>query len=385
MTAQHQAHDLAVLGAGVAGLVVAWRAAERGMRVVVVERDAIGAGATSSAAGMLAPTTEADAREPELLRLGLRAASAWPDFAAELERASGMDPGYLRCGTLVVARDADEAEALERERELRERLGLEVERLRPSAARALEPSLAPALRLALEVSGDHAADPRALARALAAAARSRGAELRIGRAARRVVVEHGAVTGVELEGGELLRAPRVVVALGAWSGSVAGLPATAQVPVRPVKGQWARLRDPAGPGLLRRIVRMSGAYLVPRGDGRYVLGASMEERGFDLSVTAGVLFGLLRDAEELVPGTAELVVEELGAGLRPGTPDNLPILGPGAVEGLHWATGHHRNGILLTPLTGELVVASLTGEPGGDLPAFSPARFAHEPAEEVSA
>lgn len=385
MTAHHQAHDLAVLGAGVAGLAVAWRAAERGMRVAVIERDAVGAGATSSAAGMLAPTTEADAREPELLRLGLRAAGAWPEFAAELERASGMDPGYLRCGTLVVARDADEAEALERERELRERLGLGVERLLPSAARALEPALAPALRLGLDVPGDHAVDPRALAQAQAAAATRRGAELRTGRAARSVVVEHGAVAGVELDGGELLRAPRVVVALGAWSGSVPGLPGEAQVPVRPVKGQWARLRDPAGPGLLRRIVRMAGAYLVPRGDGRYVLGASMEERGFDRSVTAGVLFELLRDAAELVPGTAELVIEELGAGLRPGTPDNLPILGPGAVEGLHWATGHHRNGILLAPLTGDLVAAPLAGEPSDDLAALSPDRFARERAEGVSA
>jgi len=348
------------------------------MEVVLVERGRIGAGATSSAAGMLAPTTEADAREPALLDLGLAAARAWPAFAAELAAAASRDPGYSRCGTLVVARDRDEAEALERERALRERLGLEVSRLRPSAARELEPALAPALRLALEVPGDHAVDPRALAAALAEAARAAGAKLRTGAALERVLVEDDAIAGIELAGGERIVAPRVVVALGAWSGAVPGLPDRAQVPVRPVKGQWARLRDPSGPGLLRRIVRMAGAYLVPRGDGRYVLGATMEERGFDTSVTAGALFELLRDAAELVPGTSELVIEETGAGLRPGTPDNLPVVGRGALDGLHWATGHHRNGILLAPLTGDLVLAALA-EPDARPPgiaAADPGRFA---------
>lgn len=377
LTAHHQAHDVAILGGGVAGLAVAWRAARSGMRVVLLERDPeVGSGATASAAGMLAPTTEADAREPALLRIGLDAARSWPAFSEELAAASGRDPGYRRCGTLVVARDGDEAEALEREHELRERLGLEVERLRPTAARRLEPGLAPVLRLALEAPGDHAVDPRALARALAAAAQAAGAELRTGVALERLVLKDGAVAGVEAAGGERVLAPRVVVAMGAWSGDVPGLPARARVPVRPVKGQWARLRDPAGPGLLRRIVRMADAYLVPRGDGRYVLGATMEERGFDTTVTAGALFALLREAAELVPGTGELVVEEIGAGLRPGTPDNLPVVGPGAVEGLHWATGHHRNGILLAPLTGDLVAAALAGEQPRELAVLSPARFA---------
>ncbi len=366
-----------------AGLAVAWRAAQRGLGVVLLERGPIGGGATAAAAGMLAPTTEADAREPALLRLGLAAAAAWPAFAAEIAGASGLDPGYRRCGTLVVARDGDEAGALERERALRESLGLAVERLRPSAAREREPALAPTLRLALEVPGDHAVDPRALAPALAAAARGAGAEIRSGAAVERVVVEDGAVAGVALAGGERLAARGVVVALGAWSGEVAGLPASARVPVRPVKGQWARLRDPAGPGLLERIVRMADAYLVPRGDGRYVLGATMEERGFDTTVTAGALFALLREAAELVPGTSELVIEEVGAGLRPGTPDNLPILGPGSLPGLHWATGHHRNGILLAPLTGELVAGALAGEAPPELAAVAPGRFAEAPAPAV--
>jgi glycine oxidase len=149
------------------------------------------------------------------------------------------------------------------------------------------------------------------------------------------------------------------------------------VPVRPVKGQILRLRDPAGPGLLQRVVRFEGGYLVPRGDGRYVLGATVEERGFEEHATAGGVYELLREAHELLPGVSELRIEELCVGLRPGTPDNVPVIGPGALEGLTWATGHHRNGILLAPLTAELVLQSLLGEqPDNELLcACDPLRF----------
>jgi glycine oxidase len=188
------------------------------------------------------------------------------------------------------------------------------------------------------------------------------------------------VGGVGLAGGEVVRAARVVVAAGAWSGAIGGLP---RIPLRPVKGQILRLRDPAGPGLTERIVRFEGGYLVPRGDGRYVLGATMEERGFDTTVTAGGLYELLRDASELVPGVHEMVVEEMAAGLRPATPDNAPVLGPAEeLAGLHWATGHHRNGILLAPVTADLVVDGLEGDSGLEpVPAaFAPARFGRVPA-----
>jgi glycine oxidase len=165
--------------------------------------------------------------------------------------------------------------------------------------------------------------------------------------------------------------------MGACSGGVAGLPESARVPVRPVKGQIMRLRDPAGPGLLRGVVRFDGGYLVPRGDGRYVLGATMEERGFEPDTTAGGVYALLRDAHELVPGVSELRIEELGVGYRPSTPDNAPAIGAGALAGLTWATGHHRNGILLAPLTAELVVASLLGDDLDELLAIcDPGRFA---------
>ena len=371
---QTASSGVVVIGGGVIGLSVAWRAAQRGHAVCVLERGELGAGTSRVAAGMLAPVTEADAGELALLELGLRSARAWPAFADELAAASGADPGLHRCGTLVVARDGDEAAALQRELALRVDLGLDVERILPSAARRLEPALAPTLRLALAIPGDHAADPRALLRALTEAARRAGAQLRTGAEVRSIRVEDGRVAGVELARGELVSSGRVVVAAGAWSGAIGGLPAGAGVPLRPVKGQILRLRDPQGPGLLERIVRFEGGYLVPRGDGRYVLGATMEERGFDTTVTAGALYELLRDAGELVPGVHELIVEEAAAGLRPATPDNAPALGAAAdVEGLVWATGHHRSGILLAPVTADIVAGVLDGAAAP--PAFAPGRF----------
>jgi glycine oxidase len=371
--------DVAVVGAGVIGLAVAWRAAQRGLRVVVLERaERPGAQTSSVAAGMLAPISEALASEEPLMRLGLAGVRAYPQFVAELTDATGMDTGYLRCGTLLAARDRDEAESLDRERALRESLGLPVRRLRSSEARGLEPALAPTLRLALEVPDDHAIDPRRLTAALAAALISAGGELRTSAGVAKLTREGERVTGVRLaDTGETIPAEHVVIATGVWSGELDGLPEDARVPIHPVKGQILRLHDPSGPGLLTRVVRYTGGYLVPRGDGRYVVGATMEERGFDLTVTAGAVFELLRDAFELLPSVTELVIDELSVGLRPATPDNAPAIGPGALAGLHWATGHFRHGILLTPITAQIVLAGLTGEDPGELAAgFAPTRFA---------
>jgi glycine oxidase len=370
--------DLAVIGAGVIGLSVAWRAAQRGLRIVVLERgDRCGSETSHVAAGMLAPISEALATEQALMRLGLESVRAYPGFVAELGDRTGMDTGYLRCGTLLVARDRDEAESLEREHVLRESLGLTVRRLRSSEARRLEPALAPTLRLALEVPDDHAIDPRKLTAALTAAVEQAGGELRTGTAVNAVAISHDRVTGVVLADGSDVRADNVVVAAGPWSSSLDGIPDGARVPVHPIKGQILRLHDPAGPGLLRRVLRMSGGYLVARGDGRYVLGATMEERGLDRTVTAGAVFELLRDAFELLPSVTELVIDELSAGLRPATPDNAPAIGPGMITGLHWATGHFRHGILLAPITAQIVLAGLTDERPGELAAeFAPTRFA---------
>jgi glycine oxidase len=308
---------------------------------------------------MLAPVAEADAGERALLELGLESARRWPAFAAQLSEVTGLDLDYRTRGTLMVARDRDEAEALERERDLRERLGLRVERLLPSAARRLEPALAPTLRGALHLPDDHVVDPRLVCAALARAAEDAGAALR---------------PGVDVDDLAALPAEQVVVAAGSWSAAFGE-----EARVRPVKGQSLRLRDPSGPGLVDRVVRWDGGYLAPRSDGRYVLGATSEERGFDTAVTAGGAYELLRDASELVPGVLELEVEEVIAGLRPGTPDNAPILGRSQADPrVVWATGHYRNGVLLTPVTADIVVAELAGEPVEH--AFGPQRFVGAPA-----
>jgi glycine oxidase len=385
MSGSAESIDVAIVGGGIVGLAAAWRASERGMTVTVLERDTAGGGASHVAAGMLAPVAEAEFGEAggRLLELGLRSAEMWPGFAAELQEASGNEVGLRRTGTLVLARDEDEARELERQLVFRRSLGLHAERLRPSAAREREPALAPAVRLALEAPDDHSVDPRLVLGALRLACERAGVEIRE-RAAVRSVELDGArerTTGVVLRDGERVPAGQVVMAAGAWTGQIEGLPPAARVPVRPVKGQILRLRDPAGPGLLERVVRFAGGYLVPRGDGRYVLGATVEERGFELRATAGGVYELLRDAHELVPGVSELELEELSVGLRPGTPDNAPAIGTGALAGLIWATGHHRNGILLAPLTAELVAAALAGEPPGRLAAAcEPERFAAVPA-----
>jgi glycine oxidase len=378
--------DVAVVGGGAIGLAIAWRARLRGLSVTVLERDLIGRGTSHVAAGMLAPNAEAAPAEEPLLELGLRSARDYPTFAAELADAAGLDSvSLLRCGTLMVARDGDEAEALERSLQLRQRWGLAVQRLRGSEARRLEPALAPALRLALDVPDDHAIDPRALTAALARAVSRAGAEIWETTPVAALQTDGEQVTGVALEDGSRVHAGAVVVAAGVWAGQLDGIPAEARVPVAPVKGQILRLHDPAGPGLLTRVIRMGPSYIVPRGDGRYVIGATQEERGFDTTVTAGAAFELLRDAAELVPGVLELVVDEFSAGLRPGTPDNLPVIGPGSVPGLHWAVGHRRGGILLAPVTAQLVLAGILGESRDPLAAaFAADRFQAAPAGSVA-
>jgi glycine oxidase len=369
VASQSDSFDVAVVGGGAIGLACAWRASQRGARVVVL--DAGEPGAWNVAAGMLAPVSEAEFGERALLELGLESARRYEAFCAELD-----EPGYRDVGTLVVARDRDEAEALDRLAAFRTRLGLPVERLRPTQARALEPALAPTVRLALDIPSDHSIDPRKLVVALE---RAFGGELRRARVTS-LAVSGERVTGVVLEDGTEIAAGAVVVAAGVHVARL-GMPEAARVPVRPVKGQVLRLRDPRGPGLVERTIRGESAYFVPRCDGRYVLGATMEERGWDTTPTAGGVYELLRDISEVVPGVFELDIEELSAGLRPATPDNVPAIGPGALEGLIWATGHFRNGILLTPVTAELVALALAGAP---LPEFAapadPLRFAGVPA-----
>ncbi|MCW2996780.1 MAG: glycine oxidase ThiO [Solirubrobacterales bacterium] len=365
--------DVLVVGGGIVGLAIAWRARSRGLSVTLCERGGLPSYVAAShvAAGMLAPVAEADAQERALLTLGLDSAARWPAFAQELQEAAGIDVGYRTCGTLVVARDRDEAEHVDREIRLREALGVPVARLLPSAARRLEPALAPAIRAAFHAPADHAVDPRAVCEALVIACERAGVVLRTG-----AVVASVAPGAVTLADGERLAAGRVVIAAGAWSARVQGLPGLC---VRPVKGQLLRLNARAGEApLLDHVVRWDGGYLVPRVDGRVVLGATMEDRGYDTAVTALGVYELLRDAGELVPGVLELDLEAAIAGLRPATPDNAPLLG--GWENVVLACGHHRNGVLLTPVTADRIGSLLGDEDPGIDPAFAPARFATVPA-----
>jgi glycine oxidase len=385
MSEHTESADVAIVGGGIVGLACAWRARLQGMSVTLLERDRVGRGASHVAAGMLAPVSEVEfgTAGRRLLELGLRSAEMWPGFARALEETAGTGVGLLRTGTLVLARDEDEARELERRLVFRRSLGLHTERLRASEAREREPGLAPAVRLAIEAPDDHSVDPRLALAALRRVCEIAGVTVREHATVESVELDehHERAIGLLLRGGERVRAADIVLAAGPWSGQIEGLPAAAQVRVRPVKGQILRLRDPAGAGLLSRVVRFEGGYLVPRADGRYALGATVEEQGFDLSPTAGGVYELLRDASELVPGIDELRIEELSVGLRPGTPDNAPVIGRGALTGLVWATGHHRNGILLAPLTAELVAAALAGEPPGPLAeSCRPDRFEAVPA-----
>jgi glycine oxidase len=378
----HQPADAVVVGGGVIGLGIAWRATHAGMTVTVVD-ETPGRGASWAAAGMLAPVTELHYGEDELLALNLASAARWPGFAAEVEEASGQPVGYRPGGTLAVARDADDNAALEDLYRFQLRCGLDVQRLRSRECRQLEPGLHPSIRGGVLAAGDHQVDNRALVLALLGACERAGVRMLAGRVAE-LATQDDRVTGVVLAGGEARSAGTVVLAAGCWSGGLGGLAAEALPPVRPVKGQLLYLRGPADQPLCSGNVRGLEVYVVPRGDGRVVVGATVEEQGFDTRVTAGSVHDLLRAAMELLPDAGELELLETVVGLRPGSPDNAPMLGPAGPEGLVVATGHYRNGILLTPVTADAVAELLaTGQVPELIAPFGPGRFAGRVPAEV--
>jgi glycine oxidase len=374
--------DVVVAGGGVVGTAIAWRAATAGLGVVVVDPGA-GDAASLVAAGMLAPVSESMFGEDALLRLNLLALRRFPAFAAELERASGGSVGLREEGTLAVAYDPGDLAALARMTAFRRSAGLDAEDLDARACRRLEPFLAPGVRGGVRCAGDWSVDNRRYLAALRAAMRAAGVRVVRGRVTE-VRAAGGRVSGVRLADGETaaVEGDAVVVAAGCWSGAITGLPEALGDGVRPVKGQLLRLRRPAGlPPVLSRTVRATvrGAevYLVPRADGEVIVGATSEERGYDREVTAGAVHDLLRDAISVVPVIRELNLAETCAGLRPGTPDNGPVLGPAGPAGLLVATGHYRNGILLSAATADAAVACLTGRPpAAEWEPFSPRRFA---------
>lgn len=368
--------DCIVVGGGLIGLVTAWRHAQRGARVAVVD-PSVAHAASHVAAGMLTPATEATFGEEPLMRLGLVSRDRFGTFIADLEKDSGRDAGYRAGGTLQVAFDRDDLAKLDELRDLQDRLGIKTERLTSRECRRLEPMLTPSVRGGILAPQDDSVDPRRLAAALRAAASRRGVSF-IAERGSEVAVEHGAARGIRLESGTLIRAGQVVLAAGAWTAEIGGVPAGIVPALRPVKGQLLRLRLPP-PGAeplvtrtVRGLVRGHPVYFVPRGTGEVVVGATQEELGFDTRVTAGGIWEVLRDAHDLIPGVSELEIGETCVGLRPASPDNGPLLGPTRMPGLHLAVGHFRHGVLLTPVTGDAMAQALDS---GTLPDYA-AEFA---------
>jgi glycine oxidase len=361
--------DVVIVGGGVIGLSVGWQTAAAGMKVVVCD-PMPGRGASWVAAGMLAPITEASVAEAPLVRIGLASLAKWPAFAAGLADETGTDVGLRQDGTLYVALDDDDKRAIDELLEVHRCLGLESEWCSSRQCRELEPLLSPRVRGGLRVGGDWQVDPRAVVAALEEAFARRSGHLQRSLVRRLLTGPDGTVTGVELDDGTAVATGTVVVAAGARSANLPGLPDDAVPPVRPVKGEILRLRaDPASLPFVRNIrgsVQGRSLYLVARHNGEVVVGATTQEAGFDTTVRSGAVHDLLHAAIDLVPAIEELPLVEALAGSRPGTPDNLPVLGPSAAPGLVFATGHYRNGVLLAPFTADAVGAVLAG---GALPA----------------
>jgi glycine oxidase len=354
--------DVVVVGAGLIGLATAWRLAADGIQVTVCDPTP-GTQTSAVAAGMLAPVTEVEYGEDDLLALNLASVAAWPGFATELQEMTGLSAGLHQTGTLSVAYDVDDAAALRRLADYQRRLGLDVEELSGRDARKREPLLAAGVSGGVWVPGDHSVDNRQAVAALLRAVDLSGVLL-IRQRVSRVITAGTTAVGVQLDNGDILHAAHVIAAAGPWSSQLEGIPHELRAPVRPVKGEVLRLRVPEAyrPALrhtVRATARGFSVYLVPRPGGELVVGATSSELGYDTRVLAGGVFSLLRDARTVLPLMDELELVETIAGLRPATPDNAPILGPSGLDGLLWATGHYRNGVLLTPITAQIIAETV--------------------------
>jgi len=369
------AFDTIVVGAGVIGLSIAYELLRRERSVVVIERTRPGAGASGVAAGMLAPVFEAEDQPEVLTELCLESARRYPAFVADVERTAGRRTRYREEGTLWLALNRDDQQELERLENLLLTKDLPVERLTAESVAQLEPHLSPRVLGGLRVCDDRQVDPRALLSVLQRAVQALGGRFLCPLRVNEVIERNGRAVGVrgaDPEGREqVVHGSHVVLAAGAWTTEEILGPA-APFLVRPVKGQLVRLH---GPVLLRHVARSPDVYLIPREDGELLIGATVEEMGFDTSPNAGAVMDLLRHAWELLPGSYDLSFSSVDVGLRPATDDHLPLIGPTAVDNLFLATGHYRNGILLAPVTATAIAGWLQDDPPDDrLAPFDPRR-----------
>ncbi|MEZ4702593.1 MAG: glycine oxidase ThiO [Rhodothermales bacterium] len=364
-----------IIGGGVIGLSLGRELARAGQATLVFERGAAGRGASWLNAGMLAPQTEMGFEDQPLYVFGKESMRRWADFARDLEEDTGLPVDYRTEGTIHIAPDRDSLEALRRIYQFQKGEGLAVEWLTGSEALDLEPFLAPALAGAVYAAGDHQVDNRLLVEALKAGFLKHGGQLREHTPVATIVPDANA-PAVVLTSGERVEGSTVVLAAGAWSRQVDGLAPEARPAVRPVKGQIIQVQMEAPFGL-RHVVWSPRAYIAPKSSGRLLVGATVEEMGFDTRVTAGGMHKLLEGVWEAVPGIMDLQVTETWAGLRPGSRDHMPLLGASDAPGVLFATGHYRNGILYTPITAqEMAGLILRGETSRWLVPFSPKRFA---------
>ena len=347
--------NVVVIGAGVIGLGIAWRLAAQGVSVQVFDKGAAGAGASHAAAGMLAACSEAEPGEEALVALGRDSQARWPAFAAELQQASGIDVELRTEGTLVVALTADDQARLNHHLVFQHQLGLPLHWISAAEPRRCEPHLAGKLAGAVLSPEDHQVDNRKLAAALRVAAEAAGAVINEHQPVSAISSHAGRIDGVVLADGSKVAADVVVLAAGAWSRGIEGVAPELRPPVRPIKGQMLALRMDSAAPLLSHVVWAPGAYLVPRRDGRLIVGGTVEEKGYDTTLTAGGVLTLLEAAWRVVPAVEELPIDEMWVGHRPGSRDDAPILGAGPLDGLIYATGHYRNGILLTPVTADAI------------------------------
>ncbi len=354
--------DVIIVGGGIIGLSIAWRLALLGQKVVVVEKARIGSGASLAATGMLAAAAEYEAGGEILIAFALESQRRWETFATELEQGSGMDLDFDKSGTLLVSLTRDETARLRSRFEMQAKAGLSVQWLSGEAVRELEGGLRPSVNAGIFCPLDFQIDPRLLIPALEKAARGAGVAIIEEASVDSLVMQAGAVDGI-ISGKRECRAPLVIVTTGADAGRRSFLPQSLKIPIRPLRGQSICLRIPERhPPLLQHVIWTEQVHMAQKSGGRLIVGATVEEAGFNPDVTVGGLFALLEASRRALPALEDIALEAVWSGFRPTSQDDAPILGASGVPGLLLAVGHHRNGILLAPSTADALVAYALGQ-----------------------